>query len=118
MANQEKPIGPIELVGRVGYQLYSRVYYGKVKFRAKIGTPYEDKATGNTYLIPYMEDDSTRDYEAAVKIVAPLLEQLRTAAFRERTLKNSATISPVDSISEPEFQFVEKAVQELKLVNE
>ena len=118
MAYQETPIGQIELVGKVAYQLYSYVYYGNVKYRAKLGIPRHQKDTGETFIIPMMEDDSTRDYQAAVEIVAPLLEELRTAAFRQKSLNGTATTSSLEPTVQPTLQIEEERPQELKLVNE
>jgi len=107
MAYQEKPITQIELVGKVGYRLYSYVAYGRVKYRAKFGIPKYDAQTGDSYLIPFMEDDSTRDYEAAVQLAAPQLEQLRSAAFRQQSLRGAATTSSLKPETEPKLELEE-----------
>lgn len=99
----DKKIGEIVPIGRAAYQLYSHTYRGKVEYQARIGKPWKDKGTGEWHVLPFMVDDSTRDYEAAAAAAARELEQLRAAAFRHDVHQSAAATTPLDPLSETEL---------------
>ena len=104
MANQDKPIGPIRIVGRVGYQVYTRVQYGEVKYRSKVGRPWKDPKNNKWTILAFREAESTRDYDEAQRRSARELEQLYEASFRDDALKGEATTSTLDSPVELDFE--------------
>lgn len=95
MEVKDKPIGEIVLIGRSGYQLYSHSYRGKVEYRADVGKPWTNTKTGVTKILPFMQADSTRDYQEASNLAANELEELRKAEFRQDVHKNRASITPL-----------------------
>lgn len=104
MTNTDKPVGEMVLIGRTAYQIYSHIYRGVVQYRAKIGKPWLNKETGVTAILPFMQDDSTRDYSQAVLQAAQQLEQLQIAGFRQQVHHRAASISPMDPVVEEEFR--------------
>lgn len=90
-----KPIGEIVLVGRAAYQVFSHSYRGEVEYRAEVGKPYKDKATGVTKILPFMQDHSTRDFIEATQRASGVIEELRQSAFRQDTHKLAASVSPL-----------------------
>lgn len=115
MNQNDKPIGDIVLIGRSGYQLYSHTYRGEVEYRADVGFPWKDKSTGVTKILPFMQDHSTRDFAQAATEAAEKLEQLRQNAFTQDSLKLAASVTPLTTTTEEEYEA--EASIELKLAN-
>jgi len=113
MNQQDKPIGEVVLVGRCGYQLYSHTYRGEVEYRADIGKPWKDKTNGVTKILPFMQGDSTRDFEEAAREAGEKLKALRQAAFTQDSLKLAASVTPI-TFSDAE---IDEQPLELKLAN-
>lgn len=115
MNQNDKPIGDIVLVGRAGYQIYSHTYRGEVEYRADVGKPWKDKATGITRVLPFMQDHSTADFQRATEQAANRLEELRQAAFTQDALKLAATVTPLAFADETQQD--DELPIELKLAN-
>jgi len=115
MANVDKPVGEIVLVGRTAFQIYSHIYRGVIQYRAKLGKPWTNHKTGETVILPFMQDDSTRDYAEATTLAAQQLEVLRTADFRQGVHKSAATTTPVTALTEK--QLGAESTLELKLAS-
>jgi len=112
----DKLIGEIVLVGRSGYQLYSHSYRGQVEYRADVGKPWTNTKTGVTKILPFMQADSTRDYQEASALAARELKELRGAAFRQEVHKQTASISPLVE-TKGEFSLENQSSLELKLAS-
>jgi len=115
MNQQDKPIGDIVLVGRAAYQLYSHNYRGEVEYRADVGVPWKNKATGITKILPFMQDHSTRDFAHAAQKAAAKLEQLRQNAFTQDSLKLAGSVTPLTTTTDEAFESEEPF--ELKLAD-
>ncbi|QEG35910.1 hypothetical protein [Bythopirellula goksoeyrii] len=102
--NTDKPIGEIVLVGRAAYQLYSHTYRGVVQYRAKVGKPWTNAQTGETLVLPFMQDDSARDFMEASRQAGEQVEALRAAQFRQVVHTSAASITPLAKTTEQEFE--------------
>jgi len=92
----DRAVGEIVLIGRAAYQLYAHTYRGALYYRATVGKPWTDKQNGVTRVLPFMQDDSTRDFLEAATEAARQLEAFRAAAFREQVHSSAASISPLE----------------------
>ncbi len=106
MANTNKPLGEIVLIGSAAYQLYSDTFRGRVQYYAKVGKPLLDRKTGEASVLPWMTDNATRDFLAAAEQAAEELEQLRNAAFRQDVQRTATSITPVSAADEDDLELV------------
>ena len=101
MDNQRKPIGQPVLIGKMAYQIYSRVWDGQVRYIAKVGKPYVGKETGLFGIITELEDHTAADFLLAARQAKKELARLAAQAFQQRLQQQQATFSKSRSASEP-----------------
>ena len=104
MTQTSKPVSEIQLIGNVGYQIWSNTFRGRVQYYAKVGKPLIDRETGEASILPWMMDNATRDFIAASEESARQLEELRNAAFRQDVQASATSVSPTNPVAEEPLQ--------------
>lgn len=93
--NDSKPIGKPVLIGRSGFQIYSRIWNERVQFYARVGKPYVKKETGEAGVVAIMEDSSSDDFLRAATEAKAQLDQIRNAHFQQMVESQKVAVSRV-----------------------
>ena len=82
--SKSEPLGqPIAVTERIGYQLMSRVWKGRIRYSARIGRIYTAK-TGQPSVWSEVDEYTADDYIEATNTVRAKLRDLRHAAHTHR----------------------------------
>ena len=92
-SRKPKPLGQPVLVGKMAYQIYSRVWDGRIRYLAKVGRPFVSKGTGQMEIIAELEDHAAADFLLAARMAKKQLRQLATQAFQQRLQEQQATFA-------------------------